>query len=224
MPFLRTGFATDLKIANPGRTSVGTKTESFSVSFSFVRGTERGYRPTMGKPFFSRWLGLSGTSPSNPTFVTHTAGTQEPEEQFNLGRQFATGVGADQSYTRAAECYLVAARQGHCESQFSLGMMYGQGQGVLRNEASAVEMFRLAAELGHAGAQYQLGVRRFRASKSGPKAEASECRVESLKWLQLAAAQGYRRADSPSEFAALDMTREEVDEAGRRAQTFEQKK
>jgi uncharacterized protein len=178
----------------------------------------------MGKPFFRRWLSRSGKSPSSLASVTHTTGSQEPEEQFHRGRQFATGVGAGQSYARAAECYLVAARQGHCESQFSLGVMYGQGQGVLRNEASAVEMFRLAAALGHAGAQYQLGVRRFRASKSGPETEASECRVESLKWLQLAAAQGYRQADSPREFAALNMTREEVDEARRRAQTFEPEK
>ena len=179
----------------------------------------------MGKPFFGRWLGRSRRTASNSTIVTHTvthtAENQNADEQFNLGRQFATGLGADQSYARAAECYLTAAEQGHCESQFSLGMMYGQGQGVLRNEASAVKMFRMAADLGHAAAQYQLGVREFRASKSRRQAEASESRVESLKWLQLAAAQGYRRAESPREFAALNMTREEVDEAGRRVQTFD---
>jgi TPR repeat protein len=91
---------------------------------------------------------------------------------------------------------------------------------VPRNEATALLWLRKAAEQGHAGAQYHMGLRRHRAGKSSPEPEASECRVEAFKWLNLAMAQGHHESRTAREFLALDMTREEVAEGGRRAKAY----
>jgi len=174
----------------------------------------------MGIAFLGRWLGRSGRPALNSTAEQPAAEPGDAESQFNLGRKFAGGEGAGQDYAQAAEWYLKAANQGHCVAQFNLGLMYGQGQGVLRNEATAGMWLRKAAELGHAGAQYHVGVRQHRASKNGQQREASECRIEAFKWLELAVAQRYRGSESAREFVALSMTREEVAEGGRRAGAF----
>jgi hypothetical protein len=142
------------------------------------------------------------------------------EAFYRQGFKFANGEGVARDYTQAADWYLKAATQDHSAAQFNLGLLYWQGQGVPRNEATALLWLRRAAELGHAGAQYQVGLRRHRAGKSSPEPEASECRVEAFKWLQLAMAQGHYESRAAREFLALDMTREEVAEGGRRAGAF----
>jgi TPR repeat protein len=142
------------------------------------------------------------------------------EALYQQGLEFAKGDGAARDYEQAAECYQTAADQNHLPAQFELGILYWRGLGVPRNEATALQWLRRAAEQGHAGAQYQLGLGRHRAGKSSPEPEASECRVEAFKWLQLAVAQGHHESRKAREFLALDMTREEVAEGGRRAGAF----
>src|SRR5512140_1470150 len=174
----------------------------------------------MGIASFGRWLGRSGKSASDSTAERQAAEPDDAESQFSLGRELADGEGQAQDYVRAAQWYLKAAGQGHCVAQFNLGLMYGQGKGVRRDEATAGMWLRKAAESGHAGAQYQVGVRQHRASKSGPPPEASECRIEAFKWLELAVTQGYRGSETAREFVALGMTQGEVAEGGRRAVAF----
>lgn len=174
----------------------------------------------MGVAFLRRWLGRSAKPALNSTAGQPAAAPGDAESQFNLGQRFAGGNGEAPDHAQAAEWYLKAAGQGHCVAQFHLGLMYGQGQGVQRDDAAAGMWLRQAAELGHAGAQYHVGLRQHRASKSGQLPEASECRIEAFKWLQLAMAQGGREVESAREFVALGMTREEVDEGGRRAMAF----
>lgn len=144
----------------------------------------------------------------------------DAEALYQQGLEFANGEGVTRDYRQAAECYRKAANQGHSAAQFSLGLMCWQGQGVPREEATALVWLRKAAEQGHAGAQYQVGLRRHRAGKSCPEPEASECRVEAFKWLQIATAQGHHESRKAREFLALDMTREEVAEGGRRAKEY----
>jgi len=146
----------------------------------------------------------------------------DAEALYQQGLEFASGEGMARKYQQAAECYRKAATQGHSAAQFNLGLMYWQGHGVPREEATALLWLRKAAEQGHAGAQYQLGLRRHRAGKSCPEPEASECRVEAFKWLQIATAQGHDESRKAREFLALDMTREEVAEGGRRAKAYRQ--
>jgi TPR repeat protein len=174
----------------------------------------------MGIAFIGRWLGRPGKPALNSAQDEETADPGDAESQFSLGRRCAAGETGNQDFGRAAVWYLKAAEQGHCVAQFSLGLMYGQGQGVLRNELTAAIWLRKAAELGHAGAQYHLGVRLHHASKRGLKSDAAERRIDAFKWLQLAVSKGYRGAESAREFVALNLSREEVDEGGRRAIAF----
>ena len=174
----------------------------------------------MGIPFWGRWLGRSEQPALNFPAETPATGLGDAESQFSLGRKFAGGEGVVVDYESAVGWYLKAATQGHCVAQFNLGLMYGQGQGVLRDDVAALMWLRKAAELGHAGAQYHVGMRQHRASKSGSEPEASECRVEAFKWLQLAMAQGHRGSESAGEFVALNMTHAEVAEGGKRVGAF----
>jgi TPR repeat protein len=144
----------------------------------------------------------------------------DAEALYQQGLKLANGESVARDYRQAAEYYQKAATQGHSAAQFDLGLMYWQGRGVPRDEAAASLWLRKAAEQGHAGAQYQVGLRRHRAGKSCPEPEASECRVEAFKWLQLAMAQGHQASRTAREFLALDMTREEVAEGGKRAKAY----
>lgn len=174
----------------------------------------------MGILFLGRWLSRSEKPASNPIAEPHTAEPEDAGIQFDRGRHLAQGEGVVQDLAQAAEWYRKAAGQGHSGAQFNLGLMYGQGRGVLRNEAAAVSYLRQAAESGHPGAQYHVGVKLYRASKAERRSAASESRIEAFKWLLLAVAQTYRGADSAREFVALGMTRDEVNEGGRRAAAF----
>ena len=146
--------------------------------------------------------------------------SENAESQFELGQRFEKGEGVSQDDVRAAECYLKSAAQGHTAAQFSLGLMYGRGRGVSRNGASAQQWLRQAAEQGHPGAQYHLGVQLYQDSKRLPQAQACEARIEGYKYVQLAARQRYRGADSALEFIALGISRQEVEAGNRRATGF----
>jgi uncharacterized protein len=139
---------------------------------------------------------------------------------FARGLSFAAGEGEAQDYPQAAQCYAQAAEQNHALAQFNLAIMYAQGQGVLRDEAKSLLWMTRAAEAGDAGAQYKLGVQRHLTSRGARLEGAPEGRIEALKWVSLAAAQGYRGAEGACEYVALSMTREEVAEGSRRVQAF----
>ena len=70
-------------------------------------------------------------------------------------------------------------------------------------------------------AQFNLGSRYHRSSVSRIETDAHESRIESYKWFQLAAAQGYREADAACEPVTLAMTRDDVNEGNRRAAAFQ---
>jgi TPR repeat protein len=146
--------------------------------------------------------------------------SENAESQFEWGQRFEKGEVVSQDDVRAAECYLKAAVQGHTAAQFTLGLMYGRGKGVSRNGANAQQWLRQAAEQGHPGAQYHLGVNLYQDSKRLPQAQAHEARIEGYKYVQLAARQRYRGADSALEFIALGISRQEVEEGNCRATGF----
>ena len=98
--------------------------------------------------------------------------------------------------------------------------MYAAGQGVPRDEAKSKVWMQKAADRGDAGAQYNIGMKHHRASLDGVPEAAPESRIQAYKWLQLAAAQGYRGSESAWAFVALTMTREDVADGGRRIAAF----
>ncbi len=169
---------------------------------------------------FLRWFGRPPQSALKVAAEVPLAEPEDTESQFERGRRFEKGEGVSQDHARAAEYYLKAAGQGHSVAQFNLGLMYSQGRGVLRSGASAHQWLRQAAEKGHPGAQYHLGVLLYHGRKRLPQAQASEARIEGYKYVQLALRQQYRGADSALQFIALGMTRQEVQEGGRRAEKF----
>jgi hypothetical protein len=142
------------------------------------------------------------------------------EALFLRGLSFAGGQGIAQDYVQAAECYTEAAEQDHSLAQLNLATLYQRGQGVTRDEAKALMWLTKAANLGNAAAQYRLGVHEHLACRTRRAGSAVDGRIEALKWVRLSAAQGYRGAENACEFVALDMTREEVAEGGRRVAAF----
>jgi len=79
-----------------------------------------------------------------------------------------------------------AAENGNAEAQFEVGITYLNGTSYMpSNYATAFRLLTSAAEQGHAGAQYELGMM-FYKGKGPQKNDA-----EALKWLQLAARNGY---------------------------------
>jgi hypothetical protein len=172
---------------------------------------------SMATPFFRRWF----SRPEKP--AAETAETRadhgEAEAQFSLGVKFAR-EGAAQDYPQAAQWYLKAANQSHSLAQFNLAIMYAAGQGVARDEVKSIGWMQKAADLGDAGAQYRLGMKHHRASLGELPAAALESRVLAYKWLELAAAQGYRGSEIASAFIALGMTRDEVVDGNRRIAAF----
>jgi len=172
---------------------------------------------SMDQPFFRRLF----SRPEKPAVETTEtrAGHGDAEAQFSLGVKFAQ-EGAAQDYAQAAQWYLKAADQSHSLAQFNLAIMYAAGQGVPRDESKSMGWMQKAADLGDAGAQYHIGMKHHRASLDGLPEAAPESRIQAYKWLQLAAAQGYRGSEAAWAFVALTMTRADVADGGRRIAAF----
>ena len=108
---------------------------------------------------------------------------------------------------------------GHAGAQFGLALLLAAGS---QNYAEAAEWYSKAAEQNHRLAQFNLGHRCAQASTHGSATGAPESRIESYKWFQLAAAQGYGEALVRSDSATLRMSQAEVTEGNRRVTGFEQ--
>ena len=168
------------------------------------------------------WLDKIFSSAQKPKLATVPQNTDyaDPEVQFNLGLQLASGAGVAQDYALAADWYRKAAEQNHSLAQFNLGTMYANGQGVAKDNAQSVAWFDRAANLGDAASQYNMGRTCQRASTDGLSADAPEARIEAYKWFQLAATQGYKNAEAAYATLTFKMTRADVTEAIKRVANF----
>lgn len=171
----------------------------------------------MALPFFDRWFRRPQGARNTPAVPGELSATMDAEAQFTLAQRLVGGDIVDRE--QALQWYRKAAEQGHCAAQFHLGQMQAQGKGGARDEAAALLWLRRAAEAGHGGAQYHLGVRLYRASKCKIGSEASDLRIEALRWLHQAVAQSWQGAASAREFVLLGMTRQEAKEGEHRAQS-----
>ena len=171
--------------------------------------------------FLLSTVGLKGGRRKFDLKATRTKADEgDAEAQFAMGLNYGCAEGDLQDLVQAAQWYRRAADQNHPLAQFNLGLMYTKGEGVPQDEARAVAWMRKAAEQGDAGAQFNLGMRYHRASVWGLQLDALESNVEAHKWLQLAAAQGYKGSTEACERMTLGMNREEVAEGNRRAAAF----
>ncbi|MFN5057945.1 MAG: sel1 repeat family protein [Verrucomicrobiota bacterium] len=77
--------------------------------------------------------------------------------QYNMGINYANGLGVAKDQVQAVSWWRKAAEQGDADAQFGLGNRYYDGKGVAKDFVQAVSWWRKAAEQGHADAQFNLG-------------------------------------------------------------------
>lgn len=165
----------------------------------------------MERPWYQR-LFRQELRPPLPTLQAR-AESGDAEAQFGLAVILACAEGEARDYGQALHWYTKAADQDHALAQLNLGIMYARGQGVAHDEAMANVWLRRSAEQGDAGAQFNMGVRCQLSSLNGPQAGASESKIESYKWLHLAASQGYGEATASWEQVTLQMSHADVSRA-----------
>ena len=106
--------------------------------------------------------------------------------------------------------YRLAADQ-YAGAQFNLGLMYYNGNGVAQDYAEAMKWYRLAAEQGDADAQLNVAV------MYGSGEGVAQDDAEAYTWCAVAAAGGHDDANSLLDFAAKNLTPEELSQAQQRA-------
>jgi TPR repeat protein len=163
-----------------------------------------------------RWYG-SATKPQPHTALADFGFVYE----YGKSGVLRTEQQAEQWFKKAAASLQRAASRGDLEAQTVLGGMYGSGTGVAKNAIMARQLWQDAAQKGHAQAQYRLARAYWHdaaykqalpwmkaAAQAGvPEAEyhlavmyqfgygVTPSRDEALRWLRLAANQGYLFAE-----------------------------
>ncbi len=69
---------------------------------------------------------------------------------------YQNGTGVEQSYKKAVEWFLKAAKQGLASAQYDLGLMYEFGRGVEQSDEKAREWYQKAADQGFEDAMVAL--------------------------------------------------------------------
>lgn len=107
---------------------------------------------------------------------------------FNRGVRYLQGKQVKGDDSKAAECLLQAAQQGHQQAQYAIGVMLLHGRGVKQDRRQAARWFTDAAKQGHAKAQYNLGIMcQYGVGLARDLVAAST-------WTMLAAEQGHKKA------------------------------
>ncbi|KAF9991034.1 hypothetical protein BGZ79_004727, partial [Entomortierella chlamydospora] len=121
---------------------------------------------------------------SNMLISDHTAtGNNDPtdmEVEYTQGCAYFYGKGDAQDYTKAFECFLKAANQGHIDSHNKLGYMYDRGLGIKQDFVAALKWYQIAADNGYAKSQYNLGIK-YQEGQGVPKDY-----VKAMEWYQQA--------------------------------------
>lgn len=175
----------------------------------------------MKDPHLPPWLSrVFARANQTPEELRATAERQGPDAQNNLGILYMASDHHGDSHKSAAACFHAAAERGYPPAQYNLALLYERGHGVPRSPEDARAWFLRAAGQGNPTAQFHLGLQSHRKSLDPANTQASESRVEALKWLLLASEQAYHNAETLSGSLILEMTYEQVSESSRRAATF----
>jgi len=136
------------------------------------------------------------------------------DAQLGLGELYEAGQGVPKDGKEAMKLYRMAAEQGNVGAQYTIAFMYEAGRGVPQDHKEAAKWFQLAAEQGDALSQYDLGQR----YELGVGVQVDN--VEALKWFLLASAQGQADAGPRVDQVRKKMSRDQINEAKRRADSF----
>ena len=121
---------------------------------------------------------------------------QEIKELVRKGKECYNNHG----YEAAFKYFKQASEYGDPEAQYELGLCFFEGEGVDCDINEAINMWKLSAEQGFVIAQYRLGM-----EIPDEFLEDDEKVKEGMKWLEMAAEQGYSEAQwQLSNFYATD--------------------
>jgi TPR repeat protein len=76
---------------------------------------------------------------------------------YNLGVNYANGIGVAQDYAKAREWYEKAAALGHASAMYNLALLYEKALGVPQDYAKARELYERAVAAGNTDAMVNLG-------------------------------------------------------------------
>jgi TPR repeat protein len=97
----------------------------------------------------------------NPAVATHWLSEAAKQNYApaigQLGNCYEHGLGIEQDYKKAAECYTVAAKAGIIGAAFALGTLYENGLGVEQDYREAGKWYEPAVNSGYPSAIYNLG-------------------------------------------------------------------
>ena len=71
---------------------------------------------------------------------------QKPYLQYRIGKMYASGLGTEQNYEKAAHWFSQAAAMDHKYAQYSLAGLYRRGQGVEKNDTRAFSLYMSSAD------------------------------------------------------------------------------
>ncbi|MDA7916336.1 hypothetical protein N9B94_03790 [Verrucomicrobia bacterium] len=142
-------------------------------------------------------------------WLTTAADAGQVAAQRALGLLFLHGRGVSKNLTLSVQRFGQAALSGDTESQYLLGTIYEKG-----DDLESARWYRMAADKGHAPSQNALG--QMNASGQG----IDQNYVEAAKWLELASKQGGVGALTQLKNLHQFMSLEEMNEARRRAASF----
>ncbi len=94
----------------------------------------------------------------NIALVKRDANAGDITAAFELGKQYAEGLGGRQDVQLAAEWYGRAANGGLAVAQYRIGSLYERGEGVKRDPAAAEGWYRKASAQGNVRALHNLAV------------------------------------------------------------------
>ncbi len=162
-----------------------------------------------------------GRYPSALKLLQPLADEGDRRAQAVIGLMYYHGRGVKQDDRQAAKWFQLAANQGEPQAQFNLGVMHAEGQGVPQDYVEAIKWYRLAAEQGEPRAQFNLGV----SYAEGQGTDRNY--INAYMWFNLAAprfspaeADRRRAAINNRDLAASRMSREQIQEAQRRAREW----
>ena len=133
----------------------------------------------------------------------------------NLAAFYMRGLGVAPDIPRAFVLLEKAAEQGDPNDQLQLGMMYLQGVAGEPDMAKGLKWLNRSAQQGYADAQMRLGA---------VLAEAEDIEdhlVLAYKWVHLASMQGTENAGPTLAGLALQMTKDQIADARRRAASWQ---
>jgi len=113
------------------------------------------------------------------------ADQKHPDALFNIGLLYMKGLGVSQSYSEAAEYFIISYAEGHPDAALNLAQFYRQGLGVQKDPKEAFKWFKRAAEQGDVEGQYNVAVSLDKGDGVTKNA------VAAFKWFRLSAINGH---------------------------------